>query len=47
MLIYTYQRKGEKIMDLEEMLEILLAISDEDEEILIEDYEDFFIIELH
>ena len=34
-------------MDLEEMLEMLLAISDDGEEITVEDFEDFFVIELH
>lgn len=33
-------------MDLEEILETLLAISDEDEIITIEDYDDFYIIEM-
>ena len=34
-------------MDLEELLEMLLVLADEEEEITIEDYDDFFMIELH
>lgn len=34
-------------MDLEDILEMLFALADEEEEITIEDYDDFFMIEVH
>ena len=34
-------------MDLEDILEMLFTLADEEEEITIEDYDDFFMIEVH